>query len=244
MASYVIADLHLSLSQPDKSMDAFGAAWKDYQEKLKQEWLSCVREGDTVVVPGDLSWAGTLDEALPDFEFLNALPGRKILLKGNHDFYWSSLKKMKEFCANHGFNTFSFLQNDALVLEDPGVILCGTRGWFFESSAQPETVRADFDKVFNRELIRLRLSLEAGRKLRQAHGLPIVCCLHFPPAFGDVVCKEFMDLLVEYGVKSCYFGHVHGRYQVPLKTFVQGIRLYFIAADYLKFRPCLLEKPD
>ena len=244
MSLYTLGDPHLSFGVPDKKMDKFSKAWKGHEEKIRRNWLAMVRESDTVVLAGDFSWGRDLEECGPDFDFIGKLPGRKILLKGNHDFYWSSLKKMKEYCANHGFDTFSFLQNDALVLEDPGVILCGTRGWFFESSAQPETVRADFDKVFNRELIRLRLSLEAGRKLQQIHGLPIVCCLHFPPAFGDVVCKEFMDLLVEYGVKSCYFGHVHGRYQVPLKTFVQGIRLYFIAADYLKFRPCLLEKPD
>jgi len=237
MASFIIADLHLSLSLPNKSMTVFGPAWHDYQSRLEKQWRNVVSADDTVILPGDLSWAITMEEALPDFEFLNALPGRKILGKGNHDFYWTSMSKMKSFCLSHHFDTISFLQNNAMVLEDPGIVLCGTRGWFIEKDYQPDRVNADFDKVLNREIIRLKLSLEEAGKLSSETGLPIVAALHFPPAFAGMKCEPILDLLEAYSVKRCYFGHIHGQYQVPQVTYEKGIELVFIAADYLHFSP-------
>ncbi len=228
MALFYIADLHLSLNDESKSMSVFGGRWKDYEQKIEREWRAAVKNEDTVILGGDLSWAMTLPAALPDFAFIDSLPGRKIVLEGNHDFYWNSLKKMKQFCADNGFS-FEFLRNNAFSVE--GISVCGSRGWYTDDKVIPET-NADSRKIIAREAGRLRASLNAGKEL----GEPVVF-MHFPPVFGKYKCEEFIDIMLQYGVKDCYFGHIHGKYDVPPVEDYRGIAFHFAAADFLFFKP-------
>lgn len=236
MAVYVIADLHLSTNaKTDKSMEVFGARWQGYTEKLKRAWCSLVAEGDTVIVPGDISWALTLPEAHSDLAFLNALPGKKILMKGNHDFWWTSISKMEKYCSENGFDTLSFLHHSATVVER--FIVCGTRGWFYEEGAD-KTTPGEAARLTARESLRLKISLDAARALAAAHPtLETVAFFHFPPVWGGVEGRSFTEQLREAGIRRCYFGHIHGAYAAPHVTELDGIRYYLAAADYLSFTP-------
>ena len=229
MALFYIADLHLSKNDESKSMSVFGGRWRDYENKLETEWRAAVSDNDTVVLGGDLSWAMSLDAALPDFAFIDSLPGRKIVLEGNHDFYWGSVKKMQTFCKDNGFS-FEFLRNNAYLCE--GVSICGSRGWYTDERTIPE-VLADSKKIVPREAGRLTTSLKAGAELG---GVPVVF-MHFPPVFGKYKCEEFIDIMLQYGVKDCYFGHIHGKYDVPPVEYYRGIAFHFAAADFLFFKP-------
>ena len=232
MSVYYIADLHLSTGDASKRMDAFGGRWRGYTDKIIRGWAKTVTDDDTVVIGGDLSWGMTLDQALPDLMLINGLPGRKIVLEGNHDFYWQSVKKMKTFCERHGLS-FEFLRNNAFLCD--GVAVCGTRGWYTDEREVPET-NADSVKMIPRECGRLKTSLEAGARLG---GEPVVF-MHFPPVFGPYKCEEFVGVMLDYGVKRCYFGHIHGKYDAPPVVNYRGISFYYGAADYLGFTPVLV----
>lgn len=236
MSIYVMADLHLS-SDGSKSMAVFGSRWIDYMEKIRKNWCAVINEEDTVIVPGDISWALKLEEALEDLRFLDSLPGKKLIGKGNHDFWWSTVSKMNAFLEEHGLSTIRFLYNNAYLLED--CIVCGTRGWFLEESQQNTVGEVDYSRIVDREVIRLRLSLEAAKKLREEDGraLPILVFLHFPPVWGSFVCREILDVLQEYGIRSCYFGHIHGAYYAPRMTEFEGIEMILTSADHLQFCP-------
>lgn len=223
MALYVIGDTHLSLSS-DKPMDVFGGGWRGYVEKLKQGF-EAVEQEDTVVLCGDLSWGMSLAEAKEDFAFLNALPGRKILMKGNHDYWWATVSKMNLFFKENGFDTFEILHNNCCVYQD--VALCGTRGWFYEEDKGAQTT-----KVFNRELIRLETSLkQAGEKRK-------FCFLHYPPLYQGYRCEEIIALLERYGVERCYYGHLHGgSHRLAISGTVGSVEYHLAAADFLGFRP-------
>lgn len=220
MALYAIGDTHLSLSC-DKSMDVFGGAWENYVDKL-QEGFSGINPEDTVILCGDLSWGMNLEQARADFAFLNALPGKKILLKGNHDYWWTTAAKMNRFFIENGFESFQLLHNNCHFYGDAAI--CGTRGWFFEEKADP--------KVFNRELIRLETSLkEAGEK-------DIYCFLHYPPRYQGYTCEEIIELLKKYRVKACYYGHLHGgSHRLAMEGIFDGVEYHLVAADYLAFKP-------
>ena len=235
MAIWVIADLHLSFGAP-KPMDRFGSRWENHAEKLRDRWEAIVRKGDTVVVPGDISWADTIEEAESDFAFLDALPGRKLLGKGNHDYWWTSAAKMKRFFAEHGFSSMDFLYNNAHCAE--GHVLAGSRGWFLDERQQT-VIPADYDKLVNRETERLSLSLAAAEKLRESEGIaaPPLVFFHFPPVFGDFCLTPLVDLMVSHGVKECWYGHIHGQYSMPPYADRMGIRFHNAAADYLNFTP-------
>ncbi len=240
MAIYTMGDLHLSTNaHTDKSMEVFGRRWQGYVEKLERNWRAVVEPTDTVVIPGDISWAMKLTEALPDLQFLNSLPGQKLIGKGNHDFWWMTAKKMTDFFTEHNLDTLHILNNNAYLVE--GQILCGTRGWFLEERQQVAVGEVDYDKIVNREVIRLRLSLDEAvrlqKKAAEESGLtpPISVFLHFPPVWMDFVCRPFVDVLHEYGDPPCYFGHIHGCYHVPLQTEFEGIPLHLIASDALDF---------
>lgn len=232
MSLYYIADLHLSEGDPDKKMDVFGGRWRDYTNKIIKGWTDTVTDDDTVVIGGDFSWAMDPDGAYPDFALVNSLPGRKIMLEGNHDFYWQSLKKMKQFCEKNGFR-YEFLRNNAYLCG--GISVCGCRGWYTDEREIPET-NADSAKIILREAGRLKFSLEAGAKLG---GEPVVF-MHFPPVFGAYRCEEFIDVMLSYGVRRCYFGHIHGQYEYPPKISYRGIDFYYGASDYLLFEPLLV----
>ena len=240
MSLFVIGDLHLStLESTNKSMEVFGRRWSGYIEKISKNWKAVVEPSDTVIVPGDISWALSLEEAESDLKFIDLLPGRKVFLKGNHDFWWSTLSKMNNFFAEKEITSISFLYNNALVIED--FILCGSRGWYQDEDNENARKDNNYDKIISRECIRLRLSLDEGKKLKQLNPeKEMIVFMHFPPFWNNFKCEEFVSLLKEYGVKRCYFGHIHGNYYAPAYTECDGIEFIITSADYLGFVPRLI----
>lgn len=235
MSLFVIADLHLS-SDGSKSMEIFGPRWTDYMNKLRRNWSAVVEPEDTVIVPGDISWGLKLEDAIDDLKFLDSLPGKKLIGKGNHDFWWSTAAKMKVMMEEQGIKTIKPLYNNAYICED--LIVCGTRGWFVEENQQHTVGNADYNRIVNREVIRLRLSLDEAVKLQKDHpNFPIAVFLHFPPVWNGFVCREIVDVLHEYEIKNCYFGHIHGAYHMPRTTNFEGIDFVLTAADALQFSP-------
>lgn len=228
MALFAIADLHLSLGE-DKPMDIF-AGWSDYVERLEESWRSRITDGDTVVIGGDISWAMKLEETLTDFRFIHSLPGKKLLLKGNHDYWWSTKSKMDRFLSDSGLDSLQILFNNAYVCGDYAV--CGTRGWFLENES-PEDI-----KVLNREVGRLRMSLDEAVKT----GKEPVVFLHYPPYYRGIECREMMDVLCEYGVKRCYYGHIHGKqgFRLSFDGVYRGVALKLISGDRLAFAPVFI----
>ena len=236
MSLFTMADLHLS-SLSDHQMDVFGSRWKDYTNKIIKNWRIVVGEDDTVVLPGDISWAMNLTQARDDFALIDSLPGKKLLGKGNHDFWWDTATKCDNFFKECGFKTLSLLYNNAYVVED--FIVCGTRGWFLEKNQQNTVGAVDYEKIFNRELLRLKLSLDEAKKLQQGENKDkeILVFFHFPPLWGEFISKEMLDMLEAYGVRRCYFGHIHGTYHVPPCQKCADLSLFLISSDYLNFLP-------
>lgn len=225
MALYAIGDTHLSLST-EKPMDVFGGRWENYIEKLR-EGLSVLTEEDTCVICGDISWAMSLEEAEADFRFLASFPGKKIILKGNHDYWWNTANKINNFFADKGISGISILHNNFHTYGD--VAICGTRGWFYEE----ETHGGEHDrKIMNRELLRLEASLKAAGELEK------LVFLHYPPLFNNYVCHELIEILERHSVKLCCFGHIHG---LGHRFAVQGMRgnveYRLVAADFVDFKP-------
>lgn len=224
MALYAIGDLHLSLSS-NKPMDVFGEGWKDYVRRI-EEGFSQLNDEDVTVLCGDLSWGMSLEESLEDFRFIDALPGRKILLKGNHDYWWNTVSKMERFLKEHELTTISFLYNNCLTYGDKAI--CGTRGWFYELDNQG----THNEKMLLREAGRLETSLKlAGER-------EILCFLHYPPLYQGYECPEILRLLREYRVKACYYGHLHGAsHRRRIEGERGGTDFSLVAADYLRFVP-------
>ncbi len=235
MSLFSIADLHLSQSC-DKPMDKFGSRWTDHTNKLIKRWKAVVCDEDTVVIPGDISWAISLEEALLDFKLIDELPGKKLLGKGNHDYWWGTLTKMNEFLENNNISTIKFLHNNAYELDD--YIVCGTRGWYVEEKMQ-NVENADYDKIVNRENARLEICLKEAEMLKEACGKPILVYFHFPPVFKNFICREFVDTLKKHSIKNCYFGHMHGQYNIPRTVEFEGISMTLISSDYLDFVPMI-----
>ena len=234
MALFAIADLHLS-SDGSKSMEVFGSRWTDYMQKIKKNWTAVVDPEDTVIVPGDISWGLKLEDARNDLLFLDSLPGTKLIGKGNHDFWWSTASKMRAMMEENDIRSIRLLYNNAYLLDD--CIVCGTRGWFVEENQQHTVGSVDYNRIVNREVIRLRMSLDAARKLQRENGnnLPVLVFLHFPPVWNGFVCREIVDVLHEYGIKSCYFGHIHGMYNHPRSFDFEGISMTLCSSDFLDF---------
>ncbi len=221
MSLFAIADLHLSLGA-DKPMDIF-PGWAGYVEKLEKNWRENVRPEDTVVIAGDISWGLEIGETKEDFAFLDSLPGTKLLLKGNHDLWFSTKTKVERFFEENGFSTLKILFNNAYEYGDYAI--CGTRGWMNDQTDK---------KVLLRECGRLRLSLEAGKKLGKK---PLVF-LHYPPVYGGGECYEILDVLLEYGIERVYYGHIHG-YSAgyAINGIRNGIDFRLISCDYIQFNP-------
>ena len=226
MSLYAIGDLHLSFAA-DKPMDVFGPAWENHVEKLWEGFAS-LGEEDVCVLCGDISWGMDLSGVREDFRFINDLPGRKIILKGNHDLWWTSMTKMTAFLAENGFSTISFLHNNAFPYGENAAI-CGTRGWFYEESKGENHDK----KMIAREVLRLEASLKAAGDREK------YVFLHYPPKYGNYLCPEILDLLRTYDVKTCCSGHLHaeslrwafnGWYEHTLHRCVSG--------DGIGFRPC------
>ena len=227
MALFTIADPHLSFGVC-KPMDIF-RGWDSYTDKLKENWERLVSPDDTVVLPGDISWAMTLAEAAADFAWLDALPGTKLIGKGNHDYWWSTMNKMETFAREQGFSTIRFLFNNACRCGD--IAVCGTRGWFFDAAGNDSEENA---KVIRREAGRLKMSAEAALRLG---GTP-VAFMHYPVAADGNVCGELFAVLKEYGIRRCYFGHIHGDKSGRYADYtVDGVRFSLVSADFLRFCP-------
>ena len=224
MALYAIGDLHLCLGAP-KPMDIFGGAWVGYMDKLK-DGLSVIGPEDTTVLCGDLSWSLDLANSRADFEWINQIPGRKIILKGNHDYWWSTVAKFNKFCLENGFENMHILNNNCFEYGDWAI--CGTRGWFFEEERSGQ----HDEKVFKRELIRLETSLKAaGDKNKMVF-------LHYPPRYKGYECREILELLEKYEVRRCFYGHLHGgSHNLAMEGLWNGTEFRLVAADYLKFKP-------
>lgn len=224
MALYAIGDLHLCLGAP-KPMDIFGGAWVGYMEKLRQG-MSVICPEDTTVLMGDLSWALDLEAARADFAWINEIPGRKIILKGNHDYWWSTAAKFQRFCQENGFGNMFVLNNNCYEYED--FAICGTRGWYFEEQKSS----AHDEKIFRRELMRLETSLKAaGEK-------PKLVFLHYPPRSKGYECPEILELLHRFGVRRCFYGHLHGSsHRLAVEGVWDGVDYALLAADFINFRP-------
>lgn len=224
MSLFVIGDTHLSLGV-DKPMDIF-KGWHDYVSRLEEMWNSVVGESDVTVIPGDISWAMNLSQAKADFDFLNSLNGKKIIGKGNHDYWWPTMNKLNLFLKENAYDSISFLFNNSYLVE--GYAVCGTRGWFYDAES------SDIEKVLAREAGRLRRSIESGMALG---GEPVVF-LHYPPVLEGKECDAILNVLNEYNIKRCYFGHLHSEKNQKFRDFEhRGIRFSLISADYIDFCP-------
>lgn len=231
MALYTIADLHLACSV-QKPMDIFGGRWQGYMRKIERSWQSCVQQGDTVVIGGDLSWGIDFAQAKADFAYIDRLPGRKILLKGNHDLWWDTAKKMNAFVAENGFQNIQFLHNNCFFYED--IAICGTRGWFYEEDFK----ECHDEKIFRRELGRLETSLKLGKA---AAPQEILCFLHYPPIYANFRCGEILELLHKYEVRRCVYGHLHSEsLRWAVEGSYEGIEFLLASSDHLNFMPLRL----
>ena len=224
MSLYVIGDLHLSFGS-DKPMDVFGGRWENYTEKLL-DGFSTVRDTDTTVICGDLTWAMGLAEAREDFLFIHRLPGRKIILKGNHDLWWTTATAAKRFFADNDIDSIEILNNNCFFYEDYAI--CGTRGWFYEEEKSEEHDA----KILRRELMRLEASLKAAGEREK------LVFLHYPPKLVNYECTEIIDMLCDYGVKHCWYGHLHsGGRSLAFEGEYRDIRFRLISADHIHFIP-------
>ena len=234
MNIYTIADLHLSFGVENKAMDVFGRRWENHQARLAEAWRETVGEDDLVVIPGDISWAMTSEEVLPDLKFIESLPGRKIIMKGNHDLWWGTKSKLEGLVKGNGIEGISFLYNEAIYIEENDVSICGTRGWNCPGSQ--DFTRQD-EKIYRREVMRLERSLSEGRKMSGN----LLAFMHFPPANDAETPTGFTEALERFGVRHCYYGHLHGYAQKDAligRMAEDSVTEYsLVASDYLDFRP-------
>lgn len=224
MSLFAIADLHLSFGV-SKPMDVF-KGWDNYVEKLEKKWRTVVKTEDTVVISGDISWAMDLNEALEDFRFIDKLPGKKIIIKGNHDYWWTTRNKIEKFLKENSFESIKVLFNSAETVED--VCICGTRGWLDTRKMEEN------EKLKKREALRLKTSIECAEKNKE-----IIVFLHYPPVYCDNRCEEIMEVLKEKKIKRCFYGHVHGKeaHAKALNGKYMGVNFKLVSCDYLKFVP-------
>lgn len=235
MSIYAIGDLHLSFDN-SKPMDVFGDNWKNHIEKVRNNWLKEIKENDLVLLPGDFSWAMNIKDMFLDFKYINELPGIKVLIKGNHDYWWTTIKSMNKFITDNGFKNIYFLNNDAFEYQEFSIV--GTRGWNFNEDE-------NFEKMQNRELIRLRNSIEYSNK--KFGNKEIICALHYPPINNNMIEKNikspYLEILKEYNIHECIYGHLHGEsHKEAIEKEIDGVSLKLVSSDYLDFKPLLLKK--
>ena len=226
MAIYTIADLHLSFST-DKPMDIFGTNWENYEEKIKEDWLKKVRKEDYIILPGDFSWAMYLEETVKDFEFINKLPGKKILLKGNHDYWWTTVTNMRKFLKENNFANIDFLHNNSFEIENK--IIVGTRGWILSEDLEDK-------RLTKREADRLELSISNGIK-EYGNEKEIIAFMHYPPITKNYQNTEYINVLKKYNIKKCYYGHLHSiSIQDALEVIIDGIEYKLVSSDGVDFK--------
>ena len=234
MSIYVIGDLHLSFSE-NKPMDIFGDNWKGHEEKIKKDWIEKVTDNDTVILPGDFSWSMKLEDTEKDFEYINSLPGKKLLLKGNHDYWWNTITKMRMFLKEKEFSNIDFIYNQGYVLEN--CIIAGTRGWNSLEEGQDE-------KVLNRELARLETSIKDGLQKAEESGdkeKELIVFMHYPPISNSKIYNkeeaQFVEIMKKYNVKKCFYAHLHGAsIKEAFEGTYEGIEFKLVSADGLKFK--------
>ncbi|MGI6157015.1 MAG: metallophosphoesterase [Saccharofermentanales bacterium] len=236
MKLWAIADLHLGHAV-DKPMDVFGERWENHVERLEKGWRATVGEDDLVLLGGDNSWASSLDEVVPDLQWIDRLPGIKYMIRGNHDYWWTTLRKLTDVCEAHDLTTLHFLRNDAVALT--GFHVCHARGWLLPTD---DGFTVDDAKVYRRELIRLDLSIASLEALRKRDGIrPTIALTHYPPISEAGAPSLASEKLVDASVDVCCFGHIHHRapyYQS--RPSVDGIRYVMVSSDQLGFRPYLV----
>jgi hypothetical protein len=231
MSIYTIGDLHLSFHE-NKPMSIFGSNWEGHEEKIKKDWIEKVKENDLVILPGDFSWSTYLKDTYEDFAYLNSLPGRKILLKGNHDYWWTTLTSMRKFLEENDFNNIDFIYNTAYEYEN--YIIAGTRGWGQNEEEEDK-------KLFKREVARLELSLEEATKKNPSKEREIIVFLHYPPITNSNIVNnemsDFIKVMRKYDIKRCYYGHLHSS---SIKDAVEGkyygVNFKLVSADGLNFK--------
>ncbi|MCR5593677.1 MAG: metallophosphoesterase [Saccharofermentans sp.] len=233
MAIYAMADLHLAIDNPEKTMEVFGDAWKDYMERIRLN-SGVVGSDDLYLIPGDLSWATYLENADKDFSFINDLPGRKLIIRGNHDYWWGTASKMQKQLIEKGFDTITILRNSAYVCDD--AVITGTRGW---KRLEDDGVTEEDTKIHNRELARIKLCLDSLKSADPGHEKTHIFMIHYPPTGRNGACCDFSDLLEESGlVDICLYGHLHGRAHSQIfEGEKNGVKYFCVAADYLKYKP-------
>lgn len=229
MSLFAIGDTHLSFGC-DKPMDIF-KGWDNYTERLEKQWRAVVEEKDTVLIAGDISWAMKVEDAKADFAFLHSLPGRKIIMKGNHDYWWQTKKKLDEFLKANNFDSIDILFNNAYRVGN--FSLCGSRGWFYDAEKDADM------KVLRREAGRLQMSIDCANEL----GGEKIAFLHYPPIMLEQSCKEIIDVLKANSIKRCFYGHLHGQsVNLSFNNEYDGVKFELISADFLGFCPKLIEK--
>lgn len=244
MSVFVIADTHLSLSV-DKSMELFKGRWSGYVDKLEKNWNGTVSQSDSVIIAGDISWGTDFNECEKDFDFINSsLNGFKYIIKGNHDYWWTTLTKMNRWLCEKKFEKIKIVHNNAYLCEN--IIICGTRGWFIGGGDDEGDDGVSEEEMFNqkilkREINRLNLSVQAAKKIKSEYGgngkIEINAFIHYPPVYGDYVCGEIIDLLEKEQIQKCYFGHIHNVNQYKIRKKYKNINFEVVSADYLKFTP-------
>lgn len=230
MALYAIADLHLSFSS-NKPMDIFGENWLDYEKKIEASWRASVSEEDTVLIPGDISWAIKLSEAVTDLDWIDKLPGKKILLRGNHDYWWTSLSKMNKL-----YDSISFLQNNSFSYGEYAV--CGSRGWNCPSGYG---FTSDDERIYSRELLRLKLSLDNAKKEGYKK---FIVMMHYPPTNDKHEASGFTEIFEEYGVETVIYGHLHTKasFNSSIMGIHEGVNYMLVSSDYLDFEVSLIHE--
>ena len=229
MSIFTIGDLHLSFKNP-KPMNIFGDNWENHEEKIKIDWISKVKEEDIVIHPGDFSWGMKLEDTIPDFEYLNSLPGKKILLKGNHEYWWTTITNMKIFLKENDFKNIDFIQNNSIAVENK--IICGTRGWSLNNI---ETENSK--KILAREAIRLELSIKDAISKNEKKEKEIIVFMHYPPIIKQELHTEFFKILKKYNIKRCYYAHLHGKsLEDAVQGNIDGIEFKNVSADGLDFK--------
>ena len=241
MSIYAIGDLHLSLNK-EKPMDIFGGNWKKHEQKIKENWKNTVQDNDLVILPGDFSWEMHLKDMYNDFAYLNDLPGKKLLLKGNHDYWWTTLAKMREFLQEKKFENKDFLYNNSYLFEDK--IIAGTRGWALNDTENS-------NKMNHREEERLKLSLQSG--VDNFGDREIICIMHYPPIIEEdnndannqnknLKVSNYVQIMKDYNVKTCLYGHLHGEsHKEAFEGIIDGINFKLVSSDYLDFKLYKLE---
>ena len=234
MAIYALADLHLSLSVPGKTMEVFGSSWDGYITKIRESWESTVTDSDTVLIPGDISWATYIEKAEADFRFISELPGRKLLSRGNHDYWWTTMKKMEAYFREKGLEGMEFVRTNVVEAED--CLITGTRGWMIETCESLEG--SDNRKIYEREKLRIKMCVDILNEADPGHSKKHILMIHYPPVTAKCDFTEFAHMMAEGGIDICVYGHLHGRsHKKALEGDFEGMRLICASADYTGFKP-------